>query len=194
MAGVPRTAASLLRELRTSTWLPNWNEATVQVAVDEIDELYAYTVDVMNQPGFERDSPEWISTILTGREMVMYARSCLVVHCAFRLGKVVELRWAAAGRLPDANRELLSPAELRFADAYDDLLAEYMFEMGGLDLTAGATPPKDLYVEVRVEKSGGAVMLESGQTLQLVAHERHLLRRTDVEPLIRQGLVAHCNK
>ncbi|KAJ1616020.1 hypothetical protein T492DRAFT_896377, partial [Pavlovales sp. CCMP2436] len=44
------------------------------------------------------------------------------------------------------------------------------------------------YVEVRVEKSGGAVMLESGQTLQLVAHERHLLRRTDVEPLIRQGL------
>lgn len=42
------------------------------------------------------------------------------------------------------------------------------------------------FVEVRVEKWGGAVVLESGQALQLLAHERHLLRRADAEPLIRQ--------
>lgn len=46
--------------------------------------------------------------------------------------------------------------------------------------------------QVRVERSAGAVVLESGEALQLIAHERHLLRRSDAEPLIRKGLVEHC--
>lgn len=58
---------------------------------------------------------------------------------------MLELRWAAAGALPEANRALLSPAEVAFADGYDLVLAAYMEAVGsGLDLTNGASPPKDL--------------------------------------------------
>ncbi|KAG8461204.1 hypothetical protein KFE25_002393 [Diacronema lutheri] len=195
MSGVPSTCSALLRELRTSPWVPQYNEADVQKAIDEIDELRTHAHSVAHLDSFSDDDPAWTSTLTAEIQIYTHARACLIAYATCRLSKIMELRWAVGGELPAANRALLSPAELKFADAYDGVLAEYMGAVGGgLDLTNVASPPKELYVGVRVERSAGAVVLASGQVLQLNAHERHLLRRADAEPLILQGLVEHCQQ
>ncbi len=50
------------------------------------------------------------------------------------------------------------------------------------------SPPKDLYIEVRVVKSCGEVVTESG-VLSLEEGTIHYLRQSDIEHLLRQGVV-----
>lgn len=50
------------------------------------------------------------------------------------------------------------------------------------------SPPKDLYIEIRVLQSCGEVATENG-VLQLDQGTTHFLRQSDVEHLIRQGMV-----
>lgn len=49
-------------------------------------------------------------------------------------------------------------------------------------------PPKDLFVEVRVLKDYGEIVTDKG-TVNLKKNTVHYLRRTDVELLIRQGVL-----
>lgn len=202
MAGISRTCEDLLRELRTSTWLPHHNDAGVEKALREIEELYASTQAIAALPSFEGDddSSSLGPTFLAAGVSINRARQCLLAHGSFRLSKIIALRWASAGALPQSNRAFLSAHEAKFAEDYDGLLADYMSDpaVGGLDLTNGLLPPKSLFIEVAVTGAGagdvGSVVLpESGQSLSLIPHERHFLRQADAEPLIRQGLLAHCH-
>jgi GINS complex subunit 1 len=52
-------------------------------------------------------------------------------------------------------------------------------------------PPKELQIEVRVLQDYGTIVTESGATITLKKDTRILLRRTDAEPLIRQGILEH---
>jgi GINS complex subunit 1 len=54
-------------------------------------------------------------------------------------------------------------------------------------------PPKNLNIEVHVLKDVGEVMLPSGAGVTMTKGDRLLLRRSDVEQLIRQGLVEETN-
>ena len=57
-----------------------------------------------------------------------------------------------------------------------------------MDLTVDLTPPKELFIEVRINKDLGSMMLpESGQVL-LSKNTNHLLRRSEVDSLIKQGV------
>ena len=49
-------------------------------------------------------------------------------------------------------------------------------------------PPKDLYIEVRVVVDCGEIMTDTG-SVNLEAGTVHFLRRSDVEHLIRQGML-----
>lgn len=138
-------------------------------------------------PDFDIEDADWRVAVETYNALGRHARACLSAYLMFRLSRVMELRWEAAATLPEANRAVLSEAERGFADGYDQVLATYMDDLGyGLDLTNGSLPPKDLYVEVRVHRNAGSIVLESGAVLELRANEMHFLRRSDVEPLIRQ--------
>ena len=54
-------------------------------------------------------------------------------------------------------------------------------------------PPKQLNIEVHVLKSYGEIMTPTG-TVTLTKGDRLSLRRTDVEHLIRQGVVEETNE
>ena len=58
----------------------------------------------------------------------------------------------------------------------------------GIDLSANLQPPKDLMIEVRVLKDCGEIYTEQGP-VTLEVNSTHYLRRSDVEPLIRQGFL-----
>jgi len=90
---------------------------------------------------------------------------------------------------PDDVRDSLSHNEIEFFNQYDRILGDYMTEIE-LDLTADFEPPKDLYIEVRVLKDEGEITTING-TINLKVNTTHYLRRSDVEHLIRRGVVEH---
>lgn len=51
------------------------------------------------------------------------------------------------------------------------------------------TPPKDLFIEVRIKKDYGAVMLPESGEVHLQKNTTHLLRRSEVDHLIKQGIL-----
>ena len=51
------------------------------------------------------------------------------------------------------------------------------------------TPPKDLFIEVRIKKDCGAVMLPESGEVHLQKNTTHLLRRSEVDHLIKQGII-----
>ena len=61
-----------------------------------------------------------------------------------------------------------------------------------MDLTLDQTPPKDLFVEIRVKKDLGEFELAESGTVNLQKNTTHLLRRSEVEHLIQQGVVSEC--
>lgn len=98
---------------------------------------------------------------------------------------------AALGCLPQKVSESMTLAEADFEALYSDNLRRYDAHFGGLvELVQVADPPRDLYVQVRVNQDCGLVQTEWGQ-LHLSANSFHYLRRGDVKNLIDQGLVSH---
>ncbi len=51
------------------------------------------------------------------------------------------------------------------------------------------TPPKELFIEVRVKKDYGTVTLTESGTVNLRKNTTHLLRRSEVNDLIKGGVL-----
>ena len=51
------------------------------------------------------------------------------------------------------------------------------------------TPPKELFIEVRVKQDFGTVVLPESGAVNLAKGTTHLLRRTEVDHLIKRGIV-----
>ena len=71
----------------------------------------------------------------------------------------------------------------------DQLAQEYAVNGVPLDLTVDMTPPKELFIEVRCQKDYGAVMLPESGEVNLQRNTTHLLRRSEVDHLIKQGVL-----
>jgi GINS complex subunit 1 len=99
--------------------------------------------------------------------------------------------------MPDHIAEKITPTESNYYKEYLLLLDEYGKSCAAsnesstvVDLTVDLTPPKELFIEVRIKKDYGSIMLpESGEVL-LHKNTTHLLRRSEVDHLIKQGIVA----
>ena len=112
---------------------------------------------------------------------------CSLAYLGYRLDKVAQYTWESGKNLPDHLSDKLSPAELKYLQDYLENLENYNKAVSGqlasetelidddqrnlaafmpsaLDLTVDFAPPKDLFIEVRVNKDYGTVMLpESGE-------------------------------
>jgi GINS complex subunit 1 len=107
------------------------------------------------------------------------------------MNKVKELRWHTGAVIPEVTlqQEILSVAERDYFAAYNKLLNDYNDSID-FDLTTCIEPPKDFKIMIRVLKDYGEILVENGM-LKLIKGGTHYLRRTDVEELIRQGVVEH---
>eukprot|EP01113_Clastostelium_recurvatum_P017367 TRINITY_DN2036_c0_g1_i1.p1 TRINITY_DN2036_c0_g1~~TRINITY_DN2036_c0_g1_i1.p1 ORF type:complete len:211 (+),score=19.71 TRINITY_DN2036_c0_g1_i1:42-635(+) len=186
-------AADIVRALRRTERLPPYDNEGVLAVCQEItaleDEILG-TIDRTSRE--ERERREIRASIIVHNAYMHRNKRCMLVYLMHRLNKIKDLRWDLGGAvLPTEVRDSMSASEVEWFQGYDKLLAEYMGAID-LDLTVDLDrPPKDLFVEVRVLKEQGEIMLESGQAVNLIAHTTHYLRRTDVETLVRQGILAH---
>ena len=104
------------------------------------------------------------------------------------------------------NSEAAKKLRERDSEKKDGLMDDFMQEMmeegnesqsqaaqfmsSILDLTVDLAPPKSLYIEVRVNGDYGTVMLPESGEVTLLKNSTHLLRRTDVDHLIKRGMLS----
>ncbi|KAG0321156.1 DNA replication protein psf1 [Dissophora globulifera] len=111
-----------------------------------------------------------------------------------RIEKIKELAWAF-NTLPESSRRLLSPDEIVFFNEYEKQCRNMYSSQGAIgdiDLGLGMiSPPKEVFITVRVIKDCGDIVTESGATLSLKKNSEHFVKRGDVERLITQGYLLH---
>jgi GINS complex subunit 1 len=102
------------------------------------------------------------------------------------------MAWESGKTMPSHIKDKLSQAEISYYKNYIELIDDYnkSFDLPfGMDLMVDMTPPKDLYIEVRVKVEMGMVTLpESGQ-VTLQKNSTHLLRRSEVDDLLKKGFL-----
>jgi hypothetical protein len=91
-----------------------------------------------------------------------------------------------AQRRPRRGPTLLAPAQSSPHPQALSLTAPAS-TLTGLDLTTNRTPPKSLYVTVRAVVDCGEIVGEDGTSIRLEQHSENLVRRQDVEMLIKLG-------
>ena len=96
------------------------------------------------------------------------------------------MRWEHGAVLAPEQQANLSAKEASVFSSYDQLLGDYMSDVG-VALTAAVAPPKELFTEFRVLVDSGEVMTDQG-VVNLERGSTHYLRRSDGEHLARQGL------
>jgi GINS complex subunit 1 len=202
-----QSGRDLLQELKRSDWLPPYNEEGVRAAIEEISLHYQEIKDIAvtaaavggaatkstNEKQQQHQIPLQVKpAFLLHEASIQRTKRCLLAYHMYRLEKVKCLRWEKTVLTPN-HKSLLSEAEIDFFSQYDELISNYFMNVGDSIFSPSALssyPPDDYFVEVRVARSGvGRITTEDGKSVSLDVGTTHHLRRSDVEHLIRQGLL-----
>ena len=190
MAELGLKARRLLHEVKGSDFLPIYSEDGVKAVHKEIAELHQEIQDTLAARREGEALPLSVKIGLSVHGTALWRnKRCLLAYARYRADKVSQLRWETGTAIPEALRPNLSPLEVAYFNEYDKLLTDYQQEVE-LDLTADLTPPRNLLIEVRALVDCGETFTDNG-LVRLDKGSSHLLRRSDVEYLIRQGKLEH---
>jgi len=161
------------------------NVASVVREVNDRAESIEHALQILTNE--EVKLPQFRASLVARGQIVLRNKRCALAYLHNRLTRLTDLWWSCGHALPEEVRVNLSPNELAAYDKYDDLLVQYMRQTG-VAISNDQQPPKDSLIEVEAIEDCGEIMTEHGP-VTLTKHSRHLMRRTECELLIRQGLV-----
>ncbi len=122
--------------------------------------------------------------------MMMRIYRCVLGYVNHRLLKIKNLFWKAGGIINETDQQFLSDNEKAFYVEYKKLIFEYQNSFPiELDLYKDLEPPRDLNIEIRVLEDCGEIVTSNGEILTLEKGVSLLVRRCDVEHLIKQNLI-----
>ncbi|KYQ93315.1 GINS complex subunit 1 [Tieghemostelium lacteum] len=185
-------AIEILKELKRSETIPPYNSTTISKTIEEICALYTEYYETVTENKTLKTTPYFLAHTYVFHSSAARNKRCILAYLMERSKRIREFRWNSGGGLLSVNlKENMSQDELDYFNDYDKLLNEYHTNVG-LDLTIDTEqPPKELFIEVRVLKELGQVVLNSGGTVNLHLNTTHFLRRSDVGGLISQGVLEH---
>lgn len=156
----------------------------------EIKELLEPFLDIVqnNKQRLQGDTSLQSGVVVFYRSIQRNKR-CALAYLQNRLQRIQDYRWQVGPSAASHLEQNMSGPEAAFLASYNRLLSDYC-EAVELDLTADPLPPRDLYIEVRVNRDCGSVLTDSGP-VTLKKGTAHFLKRSDVEHLIRQGALSH---
>ncbi|XP_055840950.1 DNA replication complex GINS protein PSF1-like [Episyrphus balteatus] len=187
-------AFELIKELeRASQTIPPFDDDGVRQVLEEIKAIFEENCTQANNYSTTGDRTLW--PLLNYRHAALQRnKRCLLAYLYQRLQKIKAVRWEFGPIIPADIKESLCEPEVNFFNCYSKSLATYMRSIGdgqGLDLTGDLRPPKSLYIEVRCIEDYGKFELEDGEVILLRKNSQHYLPRSQVESLIRQGILQH---
>ncbi len=112
--------------------------------------------------------------------------------------RIERLAWEGGKHIPTHILDNMSESEMQYFKKYLDNLEAYNKSVSGLfgnditnlDSTVDFNPPKDLFIEVRVNKDYGTINLPDSGEVILQKSSTHLLRRSEADHLIKRGIIA----
>ena len=131
--------------------------------------------------------------LLAVLSMINRTFRCLLAYVNTRLVNVKNLFWRSSGNA-DSQMNMLSQAEKDFFLEYGKMVRNYQNSLPiELDLLTDMEPPTDLFIEIRVLDDCGEILTSNGDVLKLERNATLLVRRCDVEFLLRQNKVIQTN-
>ncbi|TMW51723.1 hypothetical protein DOY81_003215 [Sarcophaga bullata] len=187
-------AFELVKELeRSSQTIPPFDDDGVRQVLEEIKAIFEENCAQAANYSASGDRTLW--PLLNFRHAALQRnKRCLLTYLYQRLQRIKALRWEFGPIVPDDIKVNLCEPEVTFFNKYSKSLASYMRSIGdgqGIDLTGDLRPPKSLYIEVRCVEDFGKFELEDGEVIYLKKNSQHYLPRSQVETLIRQGILQH---
>jgi len=112
-----------------------------------------------------------------------------------RAEKMQKMAWDTSKGCPQHIKDNMSAGELTYYTDYCKLLDAYNTSLSkqcNMDLTKDVTPPKELYISVRVLVDQGRVLLE-GKNYNLQKDTIILMKRSEADALIKRGMVSEAS-
>jgi hypothetical protein len=176
----------LVRELKTSKWLPPYNSNLVSEISTEITNLHGKLSDSLN------NNQEALAVLQAG--FVDRNKRGVLAYLNYRTSKLESLRIETGPNIPPHFSNQLCNEEIEYFRKYSALLQEYSRKVCKyIDITTDLTPPKDLYIEVLVREDVGDIVLPVTGPITLKKNTVQLLRREDAATLVRQGVLQQTN-
>ncbi len=181
----------MLQDLQRSDWLPPHDDEGIRVVASELEDLRLRIEGLQRDPmNSNRRVKEDEPAGLLYSKCMYRNRRYLLSYMLHRMNKIREMRLETGPLIPArVKHDTLSSLEGDYFIKYSEVLNEHM-ESIKLDLSQDMDPPKEPLINVRVVENYGEVMTENGPIV-LVKGATHYIRRSDVEQLIRQGILEH---
>jgi GINS complex subunit 1 len=179
--------------LRQGNKLEHYNSDAVQAIVAETSTLFVETCNRNRQ--FESsmnlyEGEDMRGRLVVGKLLIERNRRLLLAYHHSRLECVARAS-SSSGLLPQKFLEAMTASEHYFESEFRANLQAYDQKFAGLiDLIQVPSPPRDLFIQIRVHVDCGIVQTEFG-SIHLNPNTFHYVRRRDVQSLLDQGLVSH---
>lgn len=160
----------------------------IAAEIKELLEPFLEIVQTHPRTSLQSD-PSLQAGVLAFYRSIQRNKRCALAYLFVRLQRLQDYRWRVGAPAASHLAANMSAMETSFLASYNRLLADYA-DAVDLDLTADLVPPRDLFIEVRVNRDCGSVVTDSGP-VTLKRGTAHFLKRSDVEHLIRQGALTH---
>lgn len=192
-SGLGLEPLQLIREAgRQARRLEPYNEAVVRNTLRAIDSIFseASAWAKVDEQSYSLFNDANQARFVGVKQLVERSKRILLAYQSARLDCITTITSSVAS-FPQKQRDYMTQAEVEFCTEYQDTIEEYGREFGGfINLRTGQSPPRELYIQVRVNRDCGVVQTEWGQ-LYLSANSFHFVRRSDVQNLIDRGFISH---
>jgi len=184
----------LIKELKRSPegQLPPYNEDVIRQVLEEMKVLFE---ENQKEVAASVDGEQGLfSGVQLRHASLERNKRCLLAYIYNRALKLKEFRWEIGSVLPEEVKLNLAEQENKWFAEYNKSVATYMMSIGdglGIDLTQNTSPPKSLYIEVRCILDYGEFETEDGTVILLKKNSQHYLPTSQIEHLIRQGILEH---
>ncbi|KAG0206323.1 hypothetical protein BGX28_002224 [Mortierella sp. GBA30] len=171
------------------------SSSSATLTTSQVSRLQTPSMQAQKQQALQSITEIFWTKYLVHQTPLQRNKRILMAYHHQRLEKIKELAWAY-NTLPESSRRLLSPDEIMFFNEYEKQCRNKYFasdlRFGDIDLGLGMiSPPKEVFITVRVIRDCGDIVTESGATLSLKKNSEHFVKRGDVERLITQGYLLH---
>ncbi|KAI9225700.1 MAG: hypothetical protein DHS80DRAFT_33443 [Piptocephalis tieghemiana] len=181
------------KRLHPTLPLPPYNAAGIQRVSRLVHNLHSTQADTKawlatHTPDHEEAPSQMVKdAALTATTERM--KRCLLVYHERRARCLEERVWS--GTLEDHSGG--SALELAYAEDYAGLMREVSTQWAEIGITNSLVPPKEHFIDVRVQSDCGEILTEHG-TVRLGPGTQHYVRRSDVESFIRSGAITQVHR
>lgn len=185
--------ATLLKDLSqnsSSRNLSPYNDEGVRISIDEFKNLYQEFINCLRISELDpKNTSCKAKTFILITQLKRYRRILLTYH----LDRIMRIS-QRMNSSKDFSQNILnnfSKAEIKYYHIQSESIVQYKAALGHhVDICGPVVPPKDFYIQVRVERDCGLIQTEYGR-VALSQGTMHYLKRNDIEHLIVRGFLIH---